>query len=53
VKHIEIVEDASVGLGGCRVLTRHGEIDAQIEHQLDRVIGDVTNGMDEKSNAPS
>jgi flagellar biosynthesis/type III secretory pathway protein FliH len=42
VKHIHLVEDESVGLGGCRIVTRHGEIDAQIEHQLDRVIADVS-----------
>jgi len=41
VKHVELIEDPSVGLGGCRIITRQGEIDARIEAQLDRVIADL------------
>ncbi len=33
----EIIADASVSPGGCRVETKHGEIDQQIETQLCRI----------------
>jgi flagellar assembly protein FliH len=42
VKHVELIEDEAVGLGGCRVLTRHGEVDASIDEQLNRVISDLS-----------
>ena len=41
LKHVELVEDASVSPGGCRVMTRHGEVNAQIDTQLDRVIAEL------------
>lgn len=34
---LEIVEDASVGLGGCLVRTEMGETDARLEHQFDEI----------------
>jgi flagellar biosynthesis/type III secretory pathway protein FliH len=33
----EIVADASVAAGGCRVLTEFGEIDQRIASQLSRI----------------
>ncbi len=41
LKHIELLDDPAIGSGGCRILTRHGEINAEIEGQLDRVIADL------------
>jgi flagellar assembly protein FliH len=41
LKHVELIEDADVAIGGCRILTRDGEIDADIHRQLDRVIDDL------------
>ena len=41
VKHVELVDDESVGLGGCRIITRQGELDARIDEQLNRVISDL------------
>jgi flagellar assembly protein FliH len=35
----QVVEDATLSVGGCRVLTEHGQIDADLESQLDRVVG--------------
>jgi flagellar assembly protein FliH len=35
----QIVPDASLSAGGCRVFTEHGIIDADLESQLDRVVG--------------
>jgi flagellar assembly protein FliH len=41
LKHVELIDDPEITLGGCRILTRHGEIDADIQGQLDRVIDDL------------
>ena len=42
VKHVQLLEDEAVGMGGCRILTRQGEVDASIDEQLNRVIADLT-----------
>ncbi len=39
--HATIIEDPTLSPGGCRLLTAHGEIDADIEGQLDRIIGEL------------
>jgi flagellar assembly protein FliH len=41
LEHAELIEDATLALGGCRVFTLHGRVDADLEGQLDRVIGDL------------
>jgi flagellar assembly protein FliH len=41
---VEIVPDLTVSLGGCRVETRQGLIDQQIETQLERIIAELTGG---------
>lgn len=41
LKHVEVVEDASLSPGGCRIFTRQGSIDADLDAQLDRVIDDL------------
>jgi flagellar assembly protein FliH len=41
LKHVELVEDAAVSPGGCRVSTRGGLVDADLDSQLDRVIADL------------
>ncbi len=41
VKHVQLIEDESVGMGGCRIITPQGELDARIEEQLNRVIADL------------
>jgi len=38
----EIVPDASVSEGGCRVETSHGTIDQQIDTQLERIVRELT-----------
>jgi flagellar assembly protein FliH len=43
-KHVTLMDDEAVGMGGCRILTRHGEVDASIDQQLDRVISDLMPG---------
>jgi flagellar assembly protein FliH len=35
--HVQVIEDASVAAGGCRVMTEQGQIDATLDSQLDRI----------------
>lgn len=46
LKHVELVDDSTIAPGGCRLLTRHGEVDAEIDGQLDRVIAELMPGND-------
>jgi flagellar assembly protein FliH len=41
LNHVELIDDPEIAVGGCRILTRNGEIDADIDRQLDRVIDDL------------
>lgn len=41
LKHVELVDDQAIEPGGCRVLTTRGEVDAQIDLQLQRVIAEL------------
>jgi flagellar assembly protein FliH len=41
LQHVELIEDANLSKGGCRVLTRNGEIDADLAGQLDRVVREL------------
>jgi flagellar assembly protein FliH len=43
LEHAELVEDASIAPGGCRLLTRQGAIDATLDEQLNRVAADLLN----------
>jgi len=42
--HVELVEAADLLPGGCRVLTREGQIDGDLDSQLDRVVADLLPG---------
>jgi len=39
--HVELVDDPAVSPGGCRVFAGHGQIDADLGEQLDRVAIDL------------
>ena len=39
--HVELVDDASVDPGGCRVYAGGGRVDATLDEQLDRVVADL------------
>jgi flagellar assembly protein FliH len=41
LKHVQLVDDPKIAPGGCRVYTARGEVDADLDGQLDRVIGDL------------
>lgn len=38
LQHVELIEDAAIAPGGCRIFTCHGQVDADLNTQLDRVI---------------
>jgi flagellar assembly protein FliH len=38
----QIVEDAAISMGGCRIFTDHGQINADLNAQLDRIIAELT-----------
>ncbi len=42
--HVEIVEDPLIAPGGCRILTRQGQIDATLDEQLTRIAADLFPG---------
>lgn len=41
LKHVEIVTDTDLAPGGCRVFTRHGQVNADLDEQLDRIIDEL------------
>jgi flagellar assembly protein FliH len=41
VSHVELIEDPSIAQGGCTIMTAHGEVDADLDRQVDRVANDL------------
>jgi flagellar assembly protein FliH len=41
LKHLEIIPDASIAPGGCRIFTARGQVDGDLNAQLDRVINEL------------
>jgi len=39
--HVQIIEDPSISPGGCRVFTEHGQVNADLDAQLDRIAGEL------------
>ena len=39
--HVTVIEEAALQPGGCRVYSEHGQIDASIETQLDRIAAEL------------
>lgn len=39
--HVEMVDDASIEPGGCRIYAGGGQVDATLDEQLDRVVADL------------
>jgi flagellar assembly protein FliH len=48
LEHAEIVEDETIAPGGCRVAGGQGEIDADLQAQLDRIAADLIPSPDAK-----
>ena len=42
--HAELIEDLTLAVGGCRVFTHGGAIDADLVHQLDRIEAELMSG---------
>ena len=41
LEHVELIEDANIAPGGCRVFTAQGHIDADLDTQLDRLVAEL------------
>jgi flagellar assembly protein FliH len=41
LRHVELAEDPVISRGGCRIATRGGSVDADLDEQLDRVIDEL------------
>ncbi|QOV89907.1 FliH/SctL family protein [Humisphaera borealis] len=41
LKHVELIDDATIAPGGCQVFTRSGSINADLESQLDRIVAEL------------
>lgn len=46
LQHVEIVEDPTIAAGGCRIFTRGGRVDADIDTQIDRIAAELLNRRD-------
>jgi flagellar assembly protein FliH len=41
LEHVEVVVDDAIAPGGCRIFTRGGSIDADLQSQIDRIVTDL------------
>ncbi|HEX2972505.1 MAG TPA: FliH/SctL family protein [Tepidisphaeraceae bacterium] len=41
LEHVELIEDASLAPGGCRVFTAHGQVDGDLDEQLKRIVTEL------------
>ena len=41
VSHVELINDAAMAAGSCRVFTASGHVDAELDQQIDRVAADL------------
>lgn len=41
LQHVQLIEDETVAPGGCRVFSKGGQIDADLDGQLDRIVADL------------
>lgn len=46
LKHVELVDDATLAPGGCRVFTAGGVIDADLNGQIDRIAAELLPGQE-------
>jgi len=47
LEHLELVEDAMLAPGGCRIYTSQGEVDGDLDGQINRVVSDLIPGRAE------
>ena len=53
LKHVELLDDASLAPGGCRVFSGSGQIDADLDGQIDRIAADLVPDAARPTNAES
>ncbi len=41
LKHVQLIDEEALAPGGCRIFSRGGQIDADLDGQLDRIIADL------------
>jgi flagellar assembly protein FliH len=41
LEHVELVEDAMLAQGGCRIYTAQGEVDGDLDGQINRIVADL------------
>ncbi len=41
LKHVQLIDDETLAPGGCRVFSKGGQIDADLDGQLDRIVADL------------
>lgn len=41
LRHVEVIEDSTLLPGGCRIFTRNGLVDADLDEQLNRIAADL------------
>jgi len=44
LEHVELTVDETLAMGGCRIYSRQGQVDADLNEQLDRVVADLLPG---------
>jgi len=49
LQHIKVIEDPSLQPGGCRVFTENGEVDGDLEGQLDRIAEELLPNLAEET----
>jgi len=51
LQHVQLIEDANLAPGGCRLLTAGGEVDGDLDRQIDRIAADLVPNKDENNGA--
>jgi flagellar assembly protein FliH len=41
LQHVQLIDDPSLAPGGCRVFSKGGQVDADLDGQLDRIVADL------------
>lgn len=41
LKHVELIQDQAIAPGGVRIFTTHGQVDGDLDAQLDRIVDDL------------
>jgi flagellar assembly protein FliH len=44
LSHVQLIDDDTLAPGGCRVFSRGGQVDADLDGQLDRIVADLMPG---------